>query len=89
MVSILTTLAIDAYEGRDLAIVNVTRAYLHAEMPQTESKRVLLKLRGDVVDIMCSVNEEFTPHAVYEGKTKVLYMKVLRTIYGCLESTML
>ena len=64
-------------------------AYLHADMPQTEGKTVLLKLKGNFVDIMCSVNEEFTPHVVYESKTKVLYMKVLRAIYGCLESAML
>ena len=89
LVSILTTLSIDAYEGRDVATVDVPRAYLHAYMPQTEGKIVLLKLKGDFVDIMCSVDEEVTPHVVYEGKTKVLYMKVLREIYCCLESTML
>ena len=53
-------------------------------MPQTEGKIVLLKLKSDFVDIMCIVNEKFTHHVVYEGKTKVLYMKVLREIYGCL-----
>ena len=35
------------------------------------------------------MNKEFTPHVVYEGKTKALYMKVLRAIYCCLESAML
>ena len=89
MVSILNTLAIDVYEGKDLAIVDVPGAYLHADMPQTESKIVLIKLESNFVDIMCSVNEGCTPHVVYEGKTKVLYMKVLRAIYGCLESTIL
>ena len=82
-------MTIDAYEGRDVVIVDVPGAYLHADMPQTEGKTVLLKLTGDFEDIMCSVNKEFTPHVVYEGNTKILYMKVLRAIYGCLESTML
>ena len=81
-------MAIAVYEGSDVAIVDVLRAYLHANMTQTEGKTVLLKLKGDLVDITCSVNKEFTPHVVYEGKTKVLYMKVLRAIYGCLESAM-
>ena len=89
MVSVLTTLAIGAYEGRDVAIVDVQGAYLHANMPQTEGRTVLLKLKDDFVDSVCSVNEEFTPHIVYEGKAKVLYMKVLRAIYDCLESAML
>ena len=82
-------MAIDAYEGQDVVILDVPGAYLRADMSQTEGKTVLLKLKDDVVDIICSVNEEFTPHVVHEGKTKVLYMKVLRAIYGCLESTML
>ena len=85
----MTTLAIDAYKGRDVAIVDVPGAYLHADMPQTKGKTVLLKLKGDFVDIMCSANEEFTPHVEYEGKTKVLYMKVLQAIYGCLKFTIL
>ena len=45
-----------------------------------------MKLKSDFVDIMCSVNKA---HVIYEGKTKVLYMKVLWTIYGCLESVIL
>ena len=89
MVSILTTLTIGTYEGRDVAIVDVPGAYFHVDMPQTEGKTVLLKLKGDFVDIMYSANKEFTPHFIYESKTKVLYMKVLRAIYDCLESTML
>ena len=50
-------MAIDAYEGRDVAILDVPGAYLHANMPQTEGKTVLLKLKGDFVDIMCIANE--------------------------------
>ena len=74
MVSILTTLVIDAYEGRDDAIVDVPRTHLHTDMPQSEGKTILLKLKCDFVDIILSVNEEFKPHIVYEGKTKVLYI---------------
>ena len=77
LVSILTTLTIDAHDGRDVAIVDVPGAYLHTDMPQTEGKTVLLKFKGDFVDIICIVNKEFTPQVIYEGKPKILYMKVL------------
>ena len=56
--SILATMIIDAYEERDVAISDVTWAYLHAEMP--EGGNVLLKLEGEFVDIICSVNPEHT-----------------------------
>ena len=78
---------IDSYEGRYTAIADVPGAYLHAEMPQ--DKLVLLKLKGQFVDIMCQVNPEYKQYVRYEGKTKVLYLKVLRAIYGCLESALL
>ena len=60
-------MAVDAYESRDVEIVDVSGAYLHTDMPQTEGKIVLLELKGDFVDIMCSVNKEFKPHVIYEG----------------------
>ena len=85
--SIITTLVIDAYEGRYTAIADVPGAYLHAEMPQ--DKLVLLKLKGQFVGIMCQINPEYKQYVRYEGKTKVLYLKVLRAIYGCLESALL
>ena len=87
--SILITLVIDAYESRDIAIADIPGAYLHALWP--EDKKVLLKLRGRFVDIMCEVNPEYKAFVVYEGKKeqKVLYLHVLRALYGCLESALL
>ena len=85
--SIIATLLIDAYEDRHVAIADVPGAYLHAEMPP--EKIVVLKLRGNFDDIMCRVKPEYRPHIRYEGKCKVLYLRVLRAIYGCLESSLL
>ena len=90
--SILTTLVIDAYEGRDVAVADVPGAYLHAEFPQ--DKKVVLKLTGVFVNIMCSVNSKYTEHVIYEvnrrGKrVKQLYVRVLRALYGCIESALL
>ena len=50
---------------------------------------VLLKLRGIFVDIMCEVNEEYKETVTYENGTKVLYMRVIRSIYGCIEAVLL
>ena len=48
--SIILTLVIDAMENRDIAIVAIPGAYLHALLP--EGKTVLLVLRDDLVNIM-------------------------------------
>ena len=84
---VLTTL-IDATEGRDVATFDVPGAYLHANMP--EDKRVLLRLDGQFVDIMCEVNPSFRKHVrTNEKGKKVLYLRVLRALYGCIESALL
>ena len=84
---LLTTLAIDAHEKRDVAIFDVPGAYLHAEMPP--DKQILLKLKGKFVDIMCDVNPEHKTNIIEEKNQKVLYLWVTRAIYGCIESAML
>ena len=90
--SILMTLIIDAWEEHDVAVADIPGAYLHAEFPA--DKRVILKLKGVFVDIMVDVNPDFGQHIVYKwdrkGKeVKCLYVRVLRALYGCLESALL
>ena len=87
--SILTTLIIDAYKGKDVAVADVPRSYLHVEFPK--EKKVVLKLTGVFVYIMCSLNPEYSEHVIYEinrkgKKVKQLHARVLRALYGCIES---
>ena len=63
--SLLFTLIIDVYKGSDVATFDVSGAYLHSYM--TKDKRILMKLRGDFVDIMCQVNPEYKQHVRYEN----------------------
>ena len=83
----LTTLLIDAQEGRDVAIFDVPGAYLHAKFP--DDKTVLMRLRDEFVDIMCEVNPEYKKYVKVIGGKKLLYLRVLRAIYGCIESALL
>ena len=90
--AIMSTLMIDAFEERDIAVADVPGAYLHAEF--LSHKNVVLKLNGVYVDIMCNVNPEYKKHIMYKTtkkgkKLKCLYVKVLRALYGCLESALL
>jgi hypothetical protein len=85
--SLLTSLVIDVFEGRDVGTFDVPGAYLHAEMPK--DKRILMVLRGEFVDIMCSVNPNYKQHVKVINGKKVLYLHVLRAIYGCIESALL
>lgn len=85
--SLLSTWVIDAFEGRDIATFDVPGAYLHAEMPK--DKRILMIIRGDFVDILCKACPKYIPYVKTTNGKKVLYVRVLRAIYGCIESALL
>jgi hypothetical protein len=86
--SLLSTAVIDAFEKRDVAIFDVPGAFLQTEMPK--DKNVIMIIRDEFVDIMCEVNPEYIPYVITDKNgRKVLYVKILRAIYGCIESALL
>jgi hypothetical protein len=85
--ALLATLIVDAKEKRDIAIYDIPGAYLQTELPP--DKEIHMRLRDEFVDIMCEVNADYLPYVVYENGKKVLYVKILRAIYGCIESALL
>ena len=78
---------VDVFEGRDVATCDVPGAFLHPELP--DEKRLFLCFRGQMVDIMCDVNPEYGKHIIYKAGKKILYVKVIRSIYGCIEAVLL
>ena len=85
--SLFASLLIDAHEDRAVQIFDVPGAYLHADLP--DDKYVLLKLEGTFVDIMCEVNPEYLKDVRYENGKKTLYLRILKAIYGMIESALL
>ena len=85
--ALLSLFIIFAYEKRATAVFDVPGAYLHADIP--EGKFALLKITGQFVDIVCDVNPEFRKDVRYEHGRKVLYIQILKAIYGMIESALL
>ena len=54
-----------------------------------EGKFALLKVTGQFVDIVCDVNPEFKQDVRFENGRKVLYVRILKAIYGMIESALL
>ncbi len=50
----MTVLLIRAHKGQKNILFNVPGAFLQAEM--ADDKLVLLKLKGEFVDMMCKIN---------------------------------
>ncbi|GFH61250.1 hypothetical protein CTEN210_17726 [Chaetoceros tenuissimus] len=85
--SLMGLILFAAVEKRDVAIFDVPGAYLHAELG--EDKFVLLKLEGDFVRIMCDVNPEYEQDIIYKDGQPVLYLQILKALYGMIESALL
>ena len=64
-------------------------------MPSSPKKmKDVLKLTGVFIDIMCSMNSEYTKHIIFEVNKKGindkhLYLRVLRALHGCIKTALL
>jgi hypothetical protein len=83
--ALMLSLLIDAIEHRDVVTANVAGAYLHAKMEDF----TLLKMEGESVEIMCNVCEDYRKYVYHKNGKKVLYLKLLKALYGCVQSALL
>jgi hypothetical protein len=83
--ALMLSILIDAKERRDVATADVAGAYLHASMKDF----TLLRMEGESVDIMCSACHEYKKFVCYENGKKVLYLQLLKALYGCVQSALL
>jgi hypothetical protein len=83
--ALLLTLLVDANEKGDVATADVAGAYLHAKLEDF----TLLRMEGDSFDIMCDVNKDYRKFVTYEQGQKVLYLQLLKALYGCVQSALL
>jgi hypothetical protein len=75
--ALLLPLMIDAKENRDVATADVAGAYLHAEMD------------GASAGIMCDVFKGYRQFVCYENGKKVMNVRLLKALYGCVKSVLL
>jgi hypothetical protein len=83
--ALMLSIIIDAYEGRDVATADIAGAYLKAYMKDF----VLKKFSGDTVRILCEMNPKHKPFVVIENGQEVLYVRLIKAIYGCVKSALL
>ena len=83
--SLLITLLIDAWEGRDVATTDVVGAYLNTYMEDF----VIVKLVGEKVGIISKLNPVYKEYAISENGKKVLYFQLIKALHGCIKSALL
>ena len=79
--------AIDAHEGRDVAVVEIPGAYLNVE----NDEYIIMCLRGKLVEMMVQVDPKV--YRKYVTTTQkgvpILYVKLNKALYGLLKSALL
>jgi hypothetical protein len=80
--ALMLSTMIDACKERDVATADVAGACLHAD----QEDFTLIKLEGASVDVMCDVCEEHKEFVTCENGTKVLCLRLLKALHGCVKS---
>ena len=86
----MLTCVIDAVEGRDVAIIDVPNAFVQTVV-EDEEHRVIIRIRGPLVDILVSIAPEVYGSYVSTNKSgqKVLLVQCLNAVYGAMVAALL
>jgi hypothetical protein len=88
--SILLTGTIDAEEKRDVMTADIPNAFVQTDMEPIGNERVMMKIKGPLVDMLVALDPElYSDYVVMENGTKVLYVQVLKALYGMLIASLL
>jgi hypothetical protein len=88
----MITGVIKAKEERDIMMCNKPNAFIQALLPKKDpgEDRVVMKITGVLADMLVDINPElYGPAVVLENRKKVIYVEVLKAIYGMLEAALL
>ena len=70
-----------------MGIFDVPGAYVYVDM--LEDKFILVNIEGGFVDIMCEVNPKHKKHVCVSNGVKLIYLRLLKSLYGCMGFTLL
>ena len=82
---LMVSIIIDAFEKQDVTTADITGAYLKAHMKDF----TIMKFTGPSVDILCGMKSKYKEFVTIENGARVLYVKLLKALYGCVQSALL
>ena len=89
--ALMITCAIDTFEKWDIMSLDVPNAFIQTDAPIKKiGERVVMKIRGRLVDWLVEMAPNaYKNYIVIENGNKVLYLVILKVIYGMLEASLL
>ncbi len=90
--AVMLTCVIDAQDERDVAVVDIPNAFVQTVVSEEDAEhRVVVRIRGPLVDILVSIAPGVYRPYVSTTKTgqKVLIVECLNTVYGTMVAALL
>jgi hypothetical protein len=89
--SVMITALIDAHERRDVMIADVPNAFVQTKIQEKEiGQRIIMKIRGPLVDYLLEFAPDmYTDYVGVENGKKVLYVQLLKALYGMMNASLL
>ena len=84
--SVFITAVIDALERRVVAVADIPGAFMHSDM----DPGVYMRLTGLMAELLLEVDHEaYAPYLTYEKGEPVIYVEMLKALYGTLRAARL
>ena len=89
--SILPTGAMEANQHRDAIALDIPNVIVQKIFPQDEKDdKTIMKIRGALVDMLLEINPKaYKDYVIQERKRKVIYVQILKALYGMIKVSML
>ena len=88
--SIFVTATVDAKQNRDVMTLDIPNAFVQTEVPYEKGdEKIIMKIRGRLVDMLFEISSEYKDYVVYENGQKVLYVQMLKALYGMMKASLM
>ena len=79
---------VEAKQVRDVIILDILNAFAQASIPDKDSEKIIVKIRGLLVDILLKIDKDkHEDFIICYGKEKLLYVKMLKTSHSMLAAS--
>jgi hypothetical protein len=87
--AILITGVIDAKQLRDVMTLDIPNAFVQTKLA-LDGDKIIMKIRGQLVDILLELCPGvYDKYVIYVGLQKVLYVRMLKALYGMIIASIL
>jgi hypothetical protein len=88
--SVLHTAIMDAHEGRDVAVIDISNAFVQTRL-EDDANKAIMRLRGKLAELVVKVAPEiYTKYVIINSKGEtVLYVRLLNALYDIMKAALL